>query len=390
MHEFFPGNYMWSLATMRTLGCGGLVGEIARPVAALQAAAARADLDAWYAAWRDLGDHLRQQGEAERADDHPLSARESFLRACMYYQTAISFMDHADPRRADTHQQSIAAFERLAALSEPPIERVEVPYEGTSFPAWFVPAPGAAGPAPAVIFLPGLDATKEQGLAFAQALAARGFSTLLPDGPGVGEAVFLRGMVNRHDYEVPGRADFDYLASRPDVDAARIAAVGISLGGYRAPRFAAFEPRLAACVAWGAVWDWGARWARRGAGTSNNAVNTPGHVLFVMGARTADEVAERVRDWRLDGVVQQVRCPLLVVHGEKDLQVPVEEAYQVYDAAGTPQKELKVFTEAEGGAAHTQIDNRPLAHAYIVDWLDDVLVRGRRREGIVVGAERRR
>ena len=390
MYEFFPTNYMWSLAAMRAIGCGGLVGEVARPVAALQEAAPHADHGAWYDAWQQLGAHLQRQGERELADDHPASARESFLRACMYLQTAIGFLDHADPRRAATHRASLAAFGQFAALSEPPIERVEVPYEGTSFPAWFVPAPGPPGPRPAVIFLPGLDATKEQGMAFARDLAARGFSTLLPDGPGVGEAVFLRGMVNRYDYEVPGKADFDYLASRPGVDPARIAAVGISMGGYRAPRFAAFEPRLAACVAWGAVWDWGARWARQRARASNTAPTTPGHVLFVLGARTADEVPDKLRDWRLDGVVQQVRCPLLVAHGEKDLQVPVEEAYQVYEAAGSTQKELKIFTEAEGGAAHTQIDNRLLAHAYIVDWLDDVLVRGRRREGLVVGAQRQR
>jgi len=389
VYQFFPDNYMWSLAALRALGSGGAIGEVMRIVLALQQTSQRADAEAWYDAWRGLGDHLWQQGELELEDDHPRSARESFVRACTYYQMAIAFMLHTDPRKGEVHRRSVDAFTRFAELSEPPIEHVEVPYEGASFPAWLVPGAGGAARKPAIIYLPGLDSAKEAGLPFARALARRGFTTLLPDGPGVGEAVLFRGLVNRYDYEVPGKVDLDYLAGRADVDPTRIAAVGVSLGGYRAPRFAAFEPRLAACVAWGAIWDWGSRWIRQHAGAGRNAATTQAHVLFVMGASTLDEVTEKVRAWRLAEVAPQIHCPFLVVHGEADLQVPIEEAYAIYEAAGSRQKELKIFTEAEGGAAHTQIDNRLLAHAYIADWLEDVLVRGRRREGQIVGRERK-
>src|SRR5579884_1879428 len=389
MFRFFPNNYMWSQGVMRALQSGGAIGEVIQVVNALQGAADAYDKEAWYAAWRDLGDHLWQQGEIERAADHPRSARGSFLRACSYYQWAIAYMDHDDPRKGETHRRSLDAFARYAERCEPPIEHVEVPYEGTSFPAWFVPGAGGAARKPAIIYLPGLDSTKEQGLPFALAMAERGFGVLLPDGPGVGEAVQFRGMPNRYDYEVPGKANFDYLASRPDVDPNRIVAVGVSMGGYRAPRFAAFEPRLAGCVAWGAIWDWAAVWAQR-ISNERGAVPTPhSHVLFVMGAKTLDEVTEKVQAWRLAGVASQIRCPLLITHGERDAQIPVEQAYALYEAAGSPQKELKIFTEAEGGSAHCQNDNRVLAHNYIADWLEDVLVRGRRREGVIVGWERK-
>ena len=100
-------------------------------------------------------------------------------------------------------------------------------------------------------------------MVFAAVLAERGFNVLLVDGPGVGEAVLFRGLVNRPDEERGQSADFEYLAGRPDVDTARIALVGLSLGGYRASRVAAFEHRFAACVAWGAIWDWGAIWEQR-------------------------------------------------------------------------------------------------------------------------------
>ena len=389
MFRFFPENYMWSQATMRALATGGAVGEVVQVVGALENAASSYDQEAWYDAWRALGDHLWQQGQIELAADHPRSARESFVRACTYYQWAIAFMDHADPHKVECHRRSVEAFSRFAKLSDPPIEHVEVPYEGASFPAWFVPGAGGAARKPALIYLPGLDSTKEQGLQFAQAMAVRGFGVLLPDGPGVGEGLQFRGLVNRYDYEVPGKADFDYLAGRPDVDPARIVAVGVSLGGYRAPRFAAFEPRLAACVAWGAVWDWATVWAGR---ISNERGSVPvphSHVMHVMGARTLDEVTEKVQSWRLEGVAGQIRCPLLITHGEQDAQIPVEQAYALYQAAGSSQKELKIFTAAEGGSAHSQNDNRLLAYAYIGDWLEDVLVRVRRREGVIVGWERK-
>ena len=389
MYQFFAGNYMWSQAAMRALGSGSAVGEVAQVVSALQDAARDYDFEAWYRAWYALGDHLWAQGERELAADHPRSAGESFQRACGYYQWAIAFMDYDDARKATTHQRSVDAFARYAERRDPPIEHVEVPYEGTSFPAWFVPGAGPAPRKPALIYLPGLDSTKEMGLSFAQAMAARGFGVLLPDGPGVGEAVTLRGMVNRYDYEVPGRADFDYLAGRADVDASRIVAVGVSMGGYRAPRFAAFEPRLAGCVAWGAVWDWAAVWASRIGNERGNVPTRHSHVMHVMGAHSLEEVTQIVQNWRLEGVAEQIKCPLLVTHGEKDAQIPVAQAYALYEAAGSPQKELKIFTEAEGGSAHSQNDNRLLANAWIGDWLEDVLLRGRRREGVIVGGERR-
>jgi dipeptidyl aminopeptidase/acylaminoacyl peptidase len=82
-----------------------------------------------------------------------------------------------------------------------------------------------------------------------QTLANRGYHTLAIDGPGQGEALRLRNIPSRYDYEVPGTAAFDYVASRADVDAKRVGVMAFSLGGYYTPRMAAFEKRYAAAVA---------------------------------------------------------------------------------------------------------------------------------------------
>jgi alpha-beta hydrolase superfamily lysophospholipase len=130
-------------------------------------------------------------------------------------------------------------------------------------------------------------------------------------------------------------------------------------------------------------------WAGRIANERGSVPVPHSHVMHVMGAHSIEEVTRIVQDWRLAPVAGQIRCPLLVTHGEQDAQIPVEQAYALYEAAGSSQKELKIFTAAEGGSAHSQNDNRLLAYAYIGDWLEDVLLRDRRRQGVVVGWERR-
>jgi dienelactone hydrolase len=367
---------------MRLWYTGANPGEVARMGSELANASSSGDTEAWYAAWKKLADRLWARAGHQLREGHSWSAGDTFLRTCCYYQWAIGFIDHLDPRRIEAHARSVEAFGHFAAVQRPPIERIEVPYASTTFPAWHVPS-GAGGRSPAVIYVPGWDSTKEQGIELARSLTRRGIATLLCDGPGIGESV-IRGIVNRHDYEVVGTAAFDYLAARVDVDPHRIGVAGVSLGGYRAARIAAFEHRLAGAVAWGAIWSVADMWAdtRRGA----DALPTPPeHALRVMGAQTIDEVTEKLKLWTLDGVAELIRCPFLILHGEHDTQIPLRDAVRLYETLTSVRKELKIFTEDEGGATHCQNDNRQLAHDFIADWAYDTLVKGRRRIGVIRG-----
>jgi fermentation-respiration switch protein FrsA (DUF1100 family) len=80
-----------------------------------------------------------------------------------------------------------------------------------------------------------------------------------------------------------------------------------------------------------------------------------------------------LESWTLEGVAGQITCPLVVLHGQDDVQIPAADARALLDAAGSAEKELKIFTAEEGGAAHCQNDNRLLAHDYIGDWLQERL-----------------
>jgi fermentation-respiration switch protein FrsA (DUF1100 family) len=387
MFMYFPNNYMWSAGLLRILQAAGSIGEVDQAAAKLREAAQRGDNDAWYREWFSLGEKVHRRAEHELADDYPRSARGDLVRSSLYYQWSGAFLPPDDERKHQAHGKSVQIFQRACELFQPQIERIEVPYEGTSFPACYVPAStGRDSPAPCVLQLPGLDSTKEQGLNLALELAQRGIASLLADPPGVGEALLFRDLRARHDYEVPCTAALETLLRRPDVEDDRIAVCGVSLGGYYAPRAAAMESRFAACVAWGAMWDCHEVWSRRRTVRVDSPVPSPQfQLMLVTGQPTFDDAMRELEKWRLHGVAEKITCPILILHGEHDRQVFVSDAFKLCEAASSDQKELKVFTQEEGGSAHCQNDNRLLAINYISDWLEDVLVRGRKRSGVHVG-----
>ena len=100
----------------------------------------------------------------------------------------------------------------------------------------------------------------------------------------------------------------------------------------------AFEPRYAACIAWGAQWDYYDTWKKRfdllDSGTVPSLSVPPEHLMWVFGVKTRAEAMKKLEGFRLDGIVQKMRCPFLVTHGADDEQVPLADAQSLYDAVG--------------------------------------------------------
>jgi dipeptidyl aminopeptidase/acylaminoacyl peptidase len=260
------------------------------------------------------------------------------------------------------------------------MEHVEVPYEGASLPAIYVHAEPANGgrKIPAMVFFDGLDVTKEiQYLKGVADLVARGIACLIVDGPGNGESIRFRGLYLHHETESYATPAWEYLAARPEIDANRIGVMAISLGGYYAPRAAAFEQRYACCIAWGAQWDyhkiWRERFERLAQSVTPSLSVASQHILWVVNAPSQEEALKRLEPFKLDGVVQKITCPFLMLHGEGDEQIPLSEAQKCFDAVGAKQKEMKIFTREEGGYHHCQIDNQSICSAYMWDWLEQIL-----------------
>jgi alpha-beta hydrolase superfamily lysophospholipase len=220
-----------------------------------------------------------------------------------------------------------------------------------------------------VIFYNGFDVTKELLYGFiGDQFSCRGIACLVIDTPGTGEPRRLCNVPSRPDYEVPTAAIVDYLQTRPDIDPDRIGLLGISLGGYYAPRGAAFERRIAACVAWGAVWDYGATW-QHGWETNSKTTLTPfWQFPWVMGTDTMEEALVRVREYTLADAMPHLTQPLLIVHGDSDTAFPVSDAEAAFAAAGSKDKTLHVFSAGEGGSQHVNADDPDPARQLIVDW----------------------
>ncbi len=384
MFEYFPdGPYTYNLSVVATLNSGGLIDEVDRACRRITEAAAAgedAGTPVFLAAWADLTDQLVGQAEEAEKAGHLRTAGQLYFRASNYLAQAERMLAHSDPNRVPTYKRLLELAQKAFELHSPRVSRVEIPYEGTTLPAYFSAAPATEqGPAPVIVLVNGLDSTKEHMYSSNhwEELAARGISCLMLDQPGTGEALRLQGLTARIDTEAWGGAAIDWLETRDDVDASRIGIVGWSLGGYYSPRAAAFEKRFALCVAWGANHDWGAVQRRRAEREGERPVpHYWEHVLWVWGQEGdehhLDAFLDFADDVHLDGVVENITVPFLIAHGANDRQIPVEMAHRSYEqAVNSPKRELRVFTPEEGATEHIGLDHLPHVSTFVADWVAD-------------------
>jgi dipeptidyl aminopeptidase/acylaminoacyl peptidase len=373
--DHFPGNFMWSNATLVTKGMApyGAValGEIDEVCERLRQR--QSEPHAWWEEWDALGARLEKAADAAEAEGHRMTAGNYYLRAGMYYFTAERFIVPG-PEKREMGRMAIDCQTKGILRRYPNVERVEVPYEGRTLPALFMKAPGTTGRAPTMVAFDGLDNCKEMSVLFnGLEFAARGWHTLAIDGPGQGESLRLRDIRTRHDYEVAGTAAYDWVAARPEVDAKKVAVMGYSFGGYYAPRIVAFDKRYCACVAFGAMhwnmeeWVDGIRRAVRT--DAKTSAQSHFQVPWAFGAKDLEQAVEMAKRFNLAGVAGEIECPLLIVHGENDRIVPLDSAKKLYEAAGSKRKHLKIFKVEEGGSEHCQVDNRQVGVDYIADWI---------------------
>lgn len=384
---YFPDHYRWSHGMLHALGSapwgGAELDEVHRTGLRLRGRVG--DDGAWFAEWTRTAETAERIGRERAERGRRASAAAYLLRAAHYYHIGERFLQPKTPAGLAAYRRGVECFRDAAEMMPGPrIEAVEVPYEGTTLPALFVHAGGptprphaAAERAPAVVFFDGFDVTKEiQYFKGVADLAARGIACLLVDGPGNGEAIRFRGLALHHETERYATPAYEYLARREEVDPSRIGVMAISLGGYYAPRAAAFEPRFAACIAWGAQWDYHAVWKERLGRLARGealSLSVPWeHLLWIFGVKTPEEALRRLEGFRLEGVVEKIACPFLLLHGEGDSQIPLATAQACFDAVGSRRKTFKVFTRDEGGYHHCQVDNTGIATAYMWDWLEDV------------------
>jgi pimeloyl-ACP methyl ester carboxylesterase len=342
---------------------------------------------------------LVQAGDVSAEGGHPVSARESYLRATVYYMLAYHALYGVpvDPRLVEAFSSQRSAFDKAAALLEPAGEAIEIPFEGARMPGYLFRAE-AGERRPLLIATNGYDATiYEMFLAQAQPALRRGYHCLVFDGPGQGAMLIEQGVPIRPDWETVVRPVVDAALGFEDVDPDRIALTGWSLGGYLALRAASGEPRLAACIADPALLSMASGLPGRlaAAGVPQEAIDRYPDIdaatlapmveavhadraqrwaieqrgLWVHGLSTVEEYLHAIADFTTEGRLEAIGCPTVLTAAENDPLA--RSAQQVYDALTCPKTLLK-FEASKGAGDHCEMRNRSLLDQRVFDWLDDV------------------
>lgn len=366
----WPDHFFMSYQFRRGLGetqeGGGAVSECFQAASRMTPG----DADSWHVEWMRVADRNDVRGDEAECTGHIRTAMNCWLRAVDYFRSAEFWLAPDDPRRLPTFTRCEAASQKWLRHLDPPGEVVEIPYEqDKTLPAYFIKSPSGGACHPVLISFGGLDSFKDE-LWFMTGRGAvqRGIAVLLVDGPGQGGALRRQNIVSRYDYEVPVGRCIDWLEKRADIDSSRIAVSGSSMGGYYAARAGSRKHRLAACISHGAIWDIEKRFADRG---EDHAL--AGHIKWVMGAKTMAEAVRLAKPFKLEGVLDDMCCPYLVLHGGHDV-LGVEAAKTVHEYAKSKgvNVTLRLTDAEETGAEHCQHDNPTLGQEIMIDWLADI------------------
>ena len=326
----------------------------------LQRLAARIDrYEDWCRIWSEEG--ARHEALAvEAAKQHrTVTSAEAYLRASIHYHYGKHLFAHDAKQYDVAHQGVVRCYQAAAAITDPPIERVTIPFAGTTMVGYLRRPKGAPRP-PVAIILPGLDACKEELHSRCDAFVRRGLATLAIDGPGQGETAY-RLPITTEWGKVIG-AVLDVLEQRNDIDGHNVAVVGQSLGALYAPLAAAFEPRIKACVSNCGPFDFGKALPTMPA-VSQETFRVRSH------AQSLQQAYEIARGLTLEHAAPRIKCPLLVVYGAGDKLFPVAEGESLARAASGP-SDFVVFEEGNHVCFNISYKFRPLT----ADWTLEHLI----------------
>lgn len=332
------------------------------------------DVESWYTAWTATAQRNAERAETAR---DPVSKGLAWHRAHTYWRTAEFLLKPADPRRKTAWTAQVEAFDKGLESLGIAHERFEVPYEGGRLRAIFYPGPKGWETKPLIVFVGGFDSTLEE-LYFALVSAAhqRGYAVLTYEGPGQGAALREWGLPFIPDWEKPNGAVLDaYLDTHPKPP--KTVLVGMSMGGYLAPRAAAFDARIDGVVAYDVFYDMSATGSHFAALLANPQTrNVPGVVwlvdnaMWTLGVDTVEAGQAAFSAFRLQDAAPKIAGDVLILAGQADHFVPAGQAEDFAAACtGARSVETRIFDRQSGGAEHCQLGAHTLWHEVFFDWM---------------------
>lgn len=377
----------------RAYHCGGNPGKVLY----ISRQVEDGNFESAFTAFKSAGDEARSIADDSAARGHKESARQAYLWAQNYYDSATYFADgSADPSRFEpTWELLYDSWQKSLPLFEIPIEPVNIPYEGTQLHGFFLRGPRSNKnqKRPLLILVNGSDGSLLDMFLWGGAGAlARGYDCLTFDGPGQGYALWKQNLHFRPDWEKVITPVVDFALTRPEVDPKRIAIQGISQGGYWVPRAVAFEQRIAAAIADPGVVDVSTSWTaslpkpmlellKAGRKTEFDGFMaktlTPpvkSNLNFRMrpyGFTSYYDTFKATLDYNLTPIAQQIRCPMLITEPANESYWP-GQSKQLYDLLTCPKK-LVHFSEADGADLHCEPQSTGIRDLRVFNWLDETL-----------------
>ncbi len=337
---------------------------------------AEGDAQSWYTAWEATAD--RVLALAERTQD-PLSKGGAYMRACTYQRMSEFLLPPDDLKRPGSFERARRYFTKALDTLAVRYEPIAVPFGQGSLRAIYYPGPQRGEAKPLLMFGGGFDSILEEYYPnFAEAALKRGYSVLTYEGPGQGEALRKHGLTYTPEWEKPVKAVLDEFL-HTHAEPSKIVLIGMSMGGYFAPRAAAFEERINGVVAYDTCYDFGEVAGRVIAAAKNpEALKNIGvlwaydNARWTMGTKNIDDTLKECAAYSLAPVADRIRQDVLMLAGTDDHFIPFHQTADFEKALVNARSvTTRIFDGPSGGAGHCQPGALTLYHAAVFDWLLD-------------------
>lgn len=364
---------------------GADIGEILQTARSIK----DCDVQSWYQQWLKTANRIYRTAQSFAKYGDIISARNAYFRASNYYRAAGFYMDAKQNRAKSIYAWQLGKKNFLQAIASIPyIKPIKIPYENTTLPGYFIKS--RKPNAPLLIVNTGFDGTVEE-LYFDVGIAAhkRGFNVLLYEGPGQGGVLRKQKLPFRYDWEKVVTPVVDFALKIPGIDKNKIALMGISMGGYLAPRACAFEHRIKACIVNGGVYDFAANlYNSIPAEVTKQITTNPkqfnriiykimqenfeirwffNHGMWAFDANSPAKFMQKLNKYNLKNSARNIKCPTLILDSEADTFLH-GQAKQLYRAIHAPKK-YYLFTKKQAAQAHCQMGAKAISNAIILNWL---------------------
>ncbi|MBC2714222.1 MAG: alpha/beta hydrolase [Desulfobacteraceae bacterium] len=320
-------------------------------------------------------------------------AQKDILRAAFYYRCVDFFLPYDHPRKQDIYDRVVFLLRQYHAnyFKERRIEENYVSYGSGRLPVWHAPSTHA-GSKGTILFTGGFDCIKEELVPILIYYSDAGYDVYYFEGPGQGETLAKEGIPMTHEWEKPVSVVLDYF----QLDDVTI--IGLSLGGYLAPRAAIYDKRIRRIVSWGIMYDlFDVAVSRKGLFLEGlmrvlYLLNLPflinaivrlkmktdpyihwgiDHGMRVLGASSPAGYFRELKKYSLKKIAAKIQQDVLLTTGTEDHFVPLSHYYKLSKGLKNARSiSGRIFTAHESSENHCQFGNIGLTLKVISNWID--------------------